>query len=127
MDPRKKWMEGKKRKIKRRRPPQTTPLPERFWANEAPTIANDVDDFRIEPLLRRIRAIRQRNEIFADELNDMLDIDRVQGTHNRNNRARRGEQIVHQVRQNNELLNELNNELNELNEEYDDITSNLRN
>ncbi len=127
MDPRKKWMDlsnVKKRKLKRRRPPQTINLPDNFWDEHQFTEIYDDDiDFRIQNLRNNINEARNRNTIFRNEINDIMGIDIVQGAHNRNNRIHRGNQIIRHMNENDDLINEWQLELDELNDDLDDISS----
>ena len=128
MDPRKKWMVGPVKKTKRKRKPRAITLPPNFWqsvARSAPTLLNGGDPYeeQINRLVSKTRGVRERNELFRDELNEMLEIDRRMGAYNRQSRINRGNQIVHQIRQNDALLDELQNDLDEIEQQYDDISS----
>ena len=127
MDPRKEWMLGPKKKTKKKRKPPAITLPPDFWksvARSAPTLLHgDPYEEEINRLVRKTRGVRERNELFRDELLEMMDVDTRMGTYNRQSRINRGNQIVHQIRQNDALLDELQNEMDEIESEYDDISS----
>ena len=141
MDPRKKWIRDaskvKKRKPKRRPAPKTIPLPQTFWEDVAQRRSylntcdtfSDYDnnhEFRIAEVLRRIRGVRERNENFRNELNEIMGIDIVQGAHNRQFRINRGNDILRHIRQNDAIMDELQLEINDISELYDDVTSTPR-
>jgi len=130
MDPRKKWVVDagvKKRKVKKKQPPPAIPLPTNFWPPLAPTLSyGEPYGVQIEKLVRRTRGIREMNENFRDEINDILRIDLTQGDHNRQNRINRGNQIIRQIHRNDLILDELKIEMDEINEHYDDVSSTPR-
>ena len=140
MDPRTKWIRDaskiKKRKPKRRPAPKTIPLERTFWENVAQRrsylnerkteIYDNNHEFRIAEVLRKIRGVRDRNEVFRDELNEIMGIDIVQGAHNRQGRINRGNDILRHIRQNDDLMDELQIEINDISELYDDVTSTPR-
>jgi hypothetical protein len=123
MDPRKNWYyEAMKNKAKvkaRNYNPGT---------NSASTITYESPDFanleyRIQQLIRRKREARDRNAIFMDELNQIVELNRQHGAHNRQSRMNRGTQIAQQIRQNDELIVRLQNEVDEINDDFDDVSS----
>jgi len=130
MDPRKKWIEEagvKKRKSKKKPAPHTIPLPTNFWPPLAPTLSyGDPYEIQIENLIRRTRGIREMNENFRDEINDILEIDIAQGAHNRQSRINRGNQIIRQIQRNDETLDELQIVMDRINEDFADISSTPR-
>ena len=122
MDPRKKWMNVKKNnKTRRYRPANAT------RSNPDTEIYNTPDyenlEYRIQQLIRRRREARERNDIFMDELNEIIDLNRQHGAHNRQSRMNRGTQIAQQIRQNDELMLRLQNEVDEINDDFDDVSS----
>ena len=140
MDPRKNWLREallKKRKIKRRKPPKTIHLPANFWdqvaqrrsyLNDRKTEIYDNDlEFRISELVRKTRGVRERNENFRDEINEIMGIDIAHGAHNRQSRINRGNQIIRQIHHNDAILDDLQIEMDTLTEFFDDVTSNPRN
>ena len=128
MDPRKKWMLGPKKKTVQKPKPRAITLPPDFWqslARSAPTLLHGGDPYeeQINRLVRKTRGVRERNELFRDELLEMMEIDTRMGPYNRQSRINRGNQIVQNIRQNDALLDELQDEINEIEDEYDDISS----
>ena len=125
MDPRKKWINVKKRKTKpttrRYRPATATRSNPDTELYDTPDYENL--EYRIQQLIRRRREARERNNIFMDELNEIIELNRQHGAHNRQSRMNRGTQIAHQIRQNDELIGRLQNELDEINDDFDDISS----
>ena len=122
MDPRKKWMNVKPRiKTRRYRPANAT------RSNPDTEIYNTPDyenlEYRIQQLIRRRREARERNDIFMDELNEIIDLNRQHGAHNRQSRMNRGTQIAQQIRQNDELMLRLQNEVDQINDDFDDVSS----
>jgi len=123
MDPRKNWYYEAiktKAKVKARRYAPGT--------NSASTITYESPDFenleyRIQQLIRRRREARERNAIFMDELNQIAELNRQHGAHNRQSRMNRGTQIAQQIRQNDELMVRLQNEVDEINDDFDDVSS----
>ena len=80
-------------------------------------------EYRIQQLIRRRREARERNAIFMDELNQIVELNRQHGAHNRQSRMNRGTQIAQQIRQNDELMVRLQNEVDEINDDFDDVSS----
>ena len=122
MDPRKKWMNVKSNNKTRRYRPATearsNPDTELY---DTPDYENL--EYRIQQLIRRRREARERNDIFMDELNEIIELNRQHGAHNRQSRMNRGTQIAQQIRQNDELIVRLQNEVDEINDDFDDISS----
>jgi len=122
MDPRKNWMnvtpklKQKTRRYRRGRSADET------MVYDTPDYENL--EYRIAQLIRRRREARERNDIFMDELNEIIELNREHGAHNRQSRMNRGTQIAHQIQQNNELMERLQNEVDEINDDFDDISSN---
>ena len=122
MDPRKKWMNVKKNnKTRRYQPANATRSNPDTEIYDTPDYENL--EYRIQQLIRRRREARERNAIFMDELNEIIDLNRQHGAHNRQSRMNRGTQIAQQIRQNDELIVRLQNEVDEINDDFDDISS----
>ena len=122
MDPRKKWMNVKSNnKTRRYRPATATRSNPDTEIYDTPDYENL--EYRIQQLIRRRREARERNDIFMDELNEIIDLNRQHGAHNRQSRMNRGTQIAQQIRQNDELIIRLQNEVDEINDDFDDVSS----
>ena len=137
VDKRKQWYYDAKanksaKKAKRRPAQQYRPIEEwsgslqRGYFSGTTQTYGDPHDLRIEAFLHRLGGIRERNELFADELIELRDRDGRLNAYQQQSRTNRRNYIIHEVLQNNNLLDEVQNEIDEINEEYDDVSSHPR-
>lgn len=123
MDPRKKWMFNIKKKKPRYAPGATSDSTIKYNTPDY-----ELMEYNLQELERSERKARARNELFRNELNQITELNRIHGTHNRRERMRRGGRIAEQMVRNNQYIETLQNQLDEIYRDYeniyDDVSSN---